>query len=74
MIVALTNAANWLGYHGLGGIERFGSTKLLLLIHSIALIEILLDRSSPQRCDDKTTLQIITISLYKLLAFHFTDY
>jgi hypothetical protein len=73
MIVALTNAANWLGYHGVGGIERFDPTKLLLLIHSIALIEILLDRSSPQRCDDKTTLQIITISLYRLVDFYFTD-
>jgi hypothetical protein len=47
MIVALTNATNWLGYHGVGGIEQTDSTKLLLLIHSIALNEIPFDRSSP---------------------------
>jgi hypothetical protein len=47
MIVALTNAANWLGYHGVEGIERFDSTKLLLLPHSIALNEIPFDKSSP---------------------------
>ena len=54
MIVALTNAANWLGYHGVEGIERFDSTKLLLLIHSIALHEFSLDRSSPRIIDKKS--------------------